>query len=323
MKGKHKVIVQNNKLHYEFEIKRNITIIQGDSATGKTTLINMIRQAANLGASSGVDVTCDVPCRTLEGQDWKLVLQNLSGNILFIDEENAFIHTEEFAAFIKESDNYFVLVTRENLYNLPYSVEEIYGLHSSGKYQNTKRIYQEMYHIYSNMEEFPIRPEKIIVEDSNSGYEFFQAVSVENGMKCESACGKSNIFSKLKNAGNEEICVIADGAAIGPEMNALYKQVQNRNNIKLYLPELFEWIILKSGLMEEKTVQKILESPEDYIDSKEYFSWERYFTKLLIDCTEDTYLKYRKTKLNPAYLHEKNKDTILNSIEGLELLRDK
>ncbi len=25
MKGKHNVIVQNNRLHYEFEIKRNIT----------------------------------------------------------------------------------------------------------------------------------------------------------------------------------------------------------------------------------------------------------------------------------------------------------
>lgn len=35
MKGKHKVVVKNNKLHYEFEIKRNITIIKGDSATGK------------------------------------------------------------------------------------------------------------------------------------------------------------------------------------------------------------------------------------------------------------------------------------------------
>lgn len=78
MKGKHKVVVKNNKLHYEFEIKRNITIIKGDSATGKTTLINMIRQYANLGASSGVDVVCDVPCRILEGADWQLVLQNIS-----------------------------------------------------------------------------------------------------------------------------------------------------------------------------------------------------------------------------------------------------
>lgn len=56
MKGKHKIIVQNNRLHYEFEIKRNITVIQGNSATGKTTLINMLRQWENLGTSSGVDV---------------------------------------------------------------------------------------------------------------------------------------------------------------------------------------------------------------------------------------------------------------------------
>ena len=67
MKGKYRVVVQNNRLHYEFEIRRNITIIQGDSATGKTTLINMLRQAENLGRSSGVDVVCEVPCRVLEG----------------------------------------------------------------------------------------------------------------------------------------------------------------------------------------------------------------------------------------------------------------
>ena len=147
MKGKHKVIVRNNRLHYEFEVKRNITIIQGDSATGKTTLVEMIRQAANLGLSSGVFVDCDVPCRTLEGTDWKILLQHLSGNIIFIDEENSFIKTEEFALAVKKSDNYFVLITRENLYNLPYSVEEIYGIRSSRKYQNAKRTYQNMYQI--------------------------------------------------------------------------------------------------------------------------------------------------------------------------------
>ena len=61
MKGKHKIVVKNNRLHYEFEIKRNITIIKGDSATGKTTLINMIRQFANLGNASGIEIECDAP----------------------------------------------------------------------------------------------------------------------------------------------------------------------------------------------------------------------------------------------------------------------
>lgn len=197
MKGKYKVIVRNNKLHYEFEIKRNITIIQGDSATGKTTLINMLRQAENLGESSGVDVLSNVPCRILEGVSWKLILQNTAGTIFFIDEENAFINTEEFAAEVRGSDNYFVLITRENLYNLPYSVEEIYGLYASGRYQNTKKIYQQMYRIYSDIQELPIKPELFIVEDSNSGYEFFKAVSDERNLECESVGGKDFLQTYL------------------------------------------------------------------------------------------------------------------------------
>lgn len=318
MKGKYKVIVRNNKLHYEFEIKRNITIIQGDSATGKTTLINMLRQAENLGESSGVDVLSNVPCRILEGVSWKLILQNTAGTIFFIDEENAFINTEEFAAEVRGSDNYFVLITRENLYNLPYSVEEIYGLYASGRYQNTKKIYQQMYRIYSDIQELPIKPELFIVEDSNSGYEFFKAVSDERNLECESAGGKSNIFSKIKNVKKREVCVIADGAAIGPEMNGLYEISHKKKNIHLYLPESFEWIVLKSGLIDDREIRKILETPELFIDSKKYFSWERFFTNLLIEKTKNSYLQYRKSAINKTYLHSKNKEKILNCIEAIQ-----
>ena len=315
MKGKHKVIVQNNRLHYEFEIKRNITIIQGDSATGKTTLIEMLRQAYEFGPSSGVDVVCDGP---LEGRDWKVILDGLSGYIIFIDEENCFINTEEFAAAVKGSDNYYVLITRENLYNLPYSVEEIYGLHASGKYQNSRKVYQEMYRIYSEVEKFPVKPEKLITEDSNAGYEFFKALSTEKNLECVSAGGKSNLFETIKSENEKETCVIADGAAIGPEMNALYKWTCNHRNIKLYLPESFEWLILKSGLISRKQIERILDAPEEYADSCEYFSWERYFTKLLIESTENSYLQYRKNRLNPVYLHEKNREVVLRAAEGIE-----
>lgn len=59
MKGKYHIIVQNNKLRYELDIRRNITIIRGDSATGKTQLIRLLEQAATLGESSGVEVFCE------------------------------------------------------------------------------------------------------------------------------------------------------------------------------------------------------------------------------------------------------------------------
>ena len=49
MKGAYHIVVQNKNLKYEFDIKRNITIIKGDSATGKTTLIELIREYGQEG----------------------------------------------------------------------------------------------------------------------------------------------------------------------------------------------------------------------------------------------------------------------------------
>lgn len=150
MKGKYHIVVQNNRLHYEFDIKRNITVIRGDSGTGKTTLVNMIALAAEQGESSGIDVICTKKCRTLPGTDWKLVLDNLHENIIFLDENSSYMKSQEFAECVRHSDNYFVLVTREDLPNLPYSVDEIYGIHSSGKYVDLKRTYNEFYRIYNS-----------------------------------------------------------------------------------------------------------------------------------------------------------------------------
>ena len=152
MKGKYSVVVGNNVLQYKFEIKRNITIIKGDSATGKTTLIDMVREYFENGEQSGVSLQCDKTCIVLEGHQWKVLLENIHDSIVFIDEGNLFITTDEFSSAVKKSDNYYVIVTREGLPNLPYSVDEIYGIKSSGKYGTLQQTYQEFYRIYENIE---------------------------------------------------------------------------------------------------------------------------------------------------------------------------
>ena len=84
------------------------------------------------------------------------------------------------------------------------------------------------------------------------------------------------------------------------------------------LCNILDLLIYSSDLLQDKEVRKILENPEDYIDSTEFFSWEQYFTKLLIQKTEGTYLQYKKAKLNPSYLQDKNKNKILESIQGIQ-----
>ena len=49
------------------------------------------------------------------------------------------------------------------------------------------------------------------------------------------------------------------------------------------------------------------------MDSKEYFSWERYFTALLTEKTAGTYLNYTKKTLNEAYLRDGVKNAILRA----------
>lgn len=318
MKGKYHIVVQNNKLRYELDIRRNITIIRGDSATGKTQLIRLLEQASVFGESSGIEVLCERPCRTLRGNDWNLILPGIHEQIIFLDEENQFVKSQEFAAAVKASDNYFVIITREDLPNLPYSVEEIYGIHTSGKYHNLKRTYNELYHIYST--ELFIdeqKPEAVVVEDTNSGYTFFHSVCKEHGISCTSAGGKSKLKTVVSTLEKEMVLVVADGAAIGAEMNELYQMMCYKPTIKCYLPESFEWLVLKSGIIDGKKVQDILNHPEDFIESQNYFSWERFFSQLLVEYTQDSYLKYNKSKLNEVYLHEKIKHAIMQVMEKI------
>ena len=320
MKGTHRVIVQNKRIRYDFEVKRNITVIRGDSATGKTALVDMIREHFENGAASGVEINCDKECTVLAGRTWAGQLSMMKDCIVFIDEGNDFVMSDDFAEAIKNTDNYYVIVTREGIPSLPYSVDEIYGIRDSGKYGTLKRTYNEFYHLYQTTGfSQPVKPEKVITEDSNSGFQFFHSICEKSGRICISAQGKSNIFADVLNQLNEKIVVIADGAAFGSEMEKLVRLMKEYPNVVLYLPESFEWILLKSGVIDDSNIAKMLEHPEDYIESKDFFSWERYFTAQMIQNTQDGYLKYSKRQLNPAYLQEKIMDKILAVMKGIDL----
>jgi hypothetical protein len=301
-------------------IRRNITIIQGNSATGKTTLVDMIREAVNNPSGASVDLVCDKKCFVLDGTLWKEQLTAVSNSIVFIDEGNEFIKTIEFSKFIQNTDNYYVIVTRESLPTLPYSVEEIYGIKSSGKYGKLEQKFNEFYRIYgSDIYKQSIHPDTVLTEDSNSGYQFFKSICDDTHIKCESLNGKSNIFQYLNSHDNENILVIVDGAAFGSEMHRVTELIKDKKGVAIYLPESFEWLVLLSGIVKNSMLNSILERPADYIESKEYFSWERFFTAILIDMTKDSYLAYTKKKLNSIYLTDTVKKSILDEIKYIKL----
>lgn len=326
MKGMHHIVIQNKRIRFAFSIKRNITIIRGDSATGKTTLFSMIEEYGNLGKDSGVQIQCDKACVAISGKYWQETLENIHDSIVFVDEDSRFLKTKDFAKRIRNSDNYYVLITRENLPALPYSVEEIYGIHCSGRYMDTRQIYNLFYKIYSDTNPEKILVNSIVTEDSQAGFTFFSEVSKTRGICCESAGGKSNILGilqeKLLDKEQKETLVIADGAAFGPEMAHISQLLRGNVNIKLYLPESFEWLLLYADIFNKPFIRKRLEEAENYIESEKYFSWERYFTDLLMEETKDSPYPYDKSNLKDFYLQDKVVQKVLKAMAPISLAKE-
>ena len=315
MIGRHHIEVKNRDAVFKFDICRNITIVRGNSGTGKSTLYEMIADYTRLNEKSGVNLSCDKDCVALTDNDWKNQLSKTSDSIVFIDEGADCLKSTDFAGLIKKTDNYYVIFNRESLHELPYSVEEIYEIKTSGKQHTLKKIYktnaEHVYYISSAPKKLEYNT--VVTEDSKSGYQFYKNYFADTDIKCYTSGSNSALFGWLKDNIDKKALVIADGAAFGAEIDRILK-LGSASKFRLCLPESFEWLILKSGLIKAKDIKKVLETPENYVDSKKYFSWENFFEKYLVENTVGTPYQYAKSKLNPNYLKGNNSDKIIKEV---------
>ena len=235
--------------------------------------------------------------------------------ILFFDETENFIKTKEFASAVRFCDNYIVLVTREDIKCLSYSIKAVQQIvcTKSGKYY----VNELKEYFKRNTLNNYFRVEQIITEDSNAGNEMMRAV-----FKCECipAHGNGNILNTLKqNKTLKNRMIFADGAVFGAYYTEIFEYIINNylDNVLIWLPESFEYLILTSGIAGNIDA-KYLEFTYDYADTIEYETWEQYYTKLLIEQTaKETAFRYSKRKLTFGYLQpqsiEKFKTTIPSS----------
>lgn len=289
MKGSYRFRVKSKKIIFEFSIRRNITVIRGKSASGKTTLLHMMYEYLRIGRESGYSVSADssyyVYLRKEAGRSWQDALYPLKNTIIFIEENNPFVFSKEFAEFVRKSGNYVVLVNRSTFKMLPYSIHEIYEIVTDAKHADVRESYHELKELYSN---YPVaennRADIVVTGDSNSGYQFFSSLFWKKHVV--SAAGNSSVPDVIQDLQGGDVLVIADGAAFGAVIENCLEYISARTGqrISIWMPESFEYLILKSGLIKSEELHKILESIPDYVDSGEYESWERYFTQFVRIC---------------------------------------
>lgn len=315
------VALQTPQITYSMTLKRNITVVRGDSGSGKSYLCSLIEQASqgiedvSMILSKPVDylVLPRVTQDSRVSRTWQEIVKTCENTIIFIDETCDCWKSGSFSREIQGTSNYYVIFSRGVHADLPYSVDSVLYFEKTMSTLtpciNGEPLYPECKPLQK------VLPLTIVTEDEKAGCVFYQhAYSIP----VESAKSKTKIAKKLKSlaiAKRDDILLIVDGAAFGPEIEKVQTLLKTLFlNSHVFMPESFEWLLLHSPVFYHiPQIQSVLQDYLNQIDWSRYFSAERYFTAKLSELTSRIALEvYDKSSdsLDPIFLSPETLSTV-------------
>lgn len=143
------LIVEDKRVSYNINIYSKYTIITGFSGIGKSHLLDTIARAFDLREDSEdmfsrlykIESNFDIvildntmASQVVQGSyTWTRYLETMykSGTLFCIDEDFRDLYTFDFQKAMMVSENYFLIICRNPLKFIPYSVYDIYKLELS------------------------------------------------------------------------------------------------------------------------------------------------------------------------------------------------
>ena len=315
MRGRVDIELNTPQIVYRMSLTRNITLVRGDSGSGKSYLCDLLRQAAAnvedvmLTLSQKVDflVMPEVTTDPRISRSWDEIIKSCNDTIIFIDETCDCLKSGVFSQVIQDTTNYYVLFSRGTHADIPYSVDSILyfdkELSDIGPRVTSRQLRPE------SLATQQLAPSLIVTEDEKAGFVIYKHMY---SIPVVSAKSKTKIVKKLKSLAMQDkdgILLVVDGAAFGAEIEKVSDLLQGLfKNSYVFMPESFEWILLHSPVfVEVPDIEIILYKYLEIIDWSRYFSAERFFTSIIKELTKKLGLEaYDKsvTSLDSIFLQE-------------------
>lgn len=228
---------------YDIHLTNLLNLVIGESSTGKTNLITMLRRK---------DTKCNTNFSSIELLQDARLLPVLASNSLVVIDMDEFEDSSLFDAIAKckRNDVYFLLMGRKYRKRLPIAVESTFVFRTiKGVTSNHKFVENELY----NAANFKI----VKVEDSKSGFYFFDKVfnNVES-------LGSN---SKVINSINEDTLVIFDAAGFGGYIEDFCKKVKSNTEYAYLGYQSFEFFILDE-IFKDTSIPSTINMEEGYTE---------------------------------------------------------
>lgn len=99
-----------NILKYDLDLRGNVTVVKGDSGTGKTLLCKVAKQ--------NIENYGDKRLAVIDSSNKNIInmesLRNLKGKIIFIDDADLIKQKELFNFIVTDTSNYYIVFKRDS-----------------------------------------------------------------------------------------------------------------------------------------------------------------------------------------------------------------
>lgn len=291
-----KISVGTKRMLYELEFFGKYNILCGDSGNGKTTLHQLLTQ--RLVSSKGIKFKADVEIYPVQKLDSVEILGKYKNALLVIDENAVMLNRPDFSKAVKESENYFLIISRRNFDFLPISVDNYYKLVMENSVTHNVPIFPRF-----KVNKFT-GIDKIVTEDSVSGKKFFEEYFPD--FEVDSAHSKSELAYYINNkySGDERLLVVYDAAAFAYSANAFFEAIKGKS-IQILDWESFENFILRQKVfnvvLEQKDCTCVWESLEEYSTKKLSELVEGYSKSSLPRCIKNKSVCSSCSKVNNCH----------------------
>lgn len=266
--------IQKKIYRYDLTLQRRVTVVVGNSATGKSTLVKALAGALDRNHKTEISVT-------LNGEE----IQYSVGKeppadpnvpvLMVFDEYDAeklreLQNRSKYDPYLYDR-NIWVLYMSRSAKSIPVicSVPSFVYFYTEGNTTYARSHYSTLTNSCTYMD--------VITEDRGLGLELYKRLA----RSAITSGGNTGFRKYLKRDALVQALYVSDGANSGRHFFELYRLAMSRK-IDLIYPECFEWVILSTPMFQQlPEIQEELSRANIDANKPSYVSWESYYTEML------------------------------------------